>query len=121
MIFLPGCSCCSPSCDCPSTINIGGNSRLIRATFVGGATCEVCMTAAPFLVRVAGPSCQYSGLYTFTGCYGAQCQLQVFFNVSNFPECECNGSGDYCDYDAVAWTVVLGNCVVESLELPDIC
>jgi hypothetical protein len=47
--------------------------------------------------------------------------LQVFFNISNFPECDCTVTGDYCDYDAVAWTVVLGNCVVESLELPDIC
>ena len=122
MIFLPGCKCCGGGeCDCPSTVNIGGNSRLIRATFQGGTTCELCMTAAPFLARVSGPSCQYSGFYTFTSCYGQSCQLQVFFDISNFPNCDCNGSGDYCDYSIAAWTVVLGNCVVESLELPDIC
>jgi len=122
MILLPGCKCCGGvPCDCPSTILIGGNSRLLRVTFVGGATCEICMSTAPFLSRVSGPACQYSGFYTFTTCYGAACQLQVYFDISNFPDCECQGSGDYCDYDAVAWTVVLGNCEVETLELTDFC
>lgn len=115
------CCCGGAECDCPSTVNIGGAARLIQVTFQGGATCEACMTVAPFLVRVSGPSCQYSGFYTFTDCYGAACQVQIFFDISNFPDCDCAGTGDNCEYDAVAWTVVLGDCVVESLTLTDYC
>lgn len=111
-----GCCGDGGQCDCPSAINIGGNARTIRATF-SGTQCELCMTVAPFLSRVSAPGCRYSGFYTFTSCLGQYCQLMIFFELSNFPDCECNGSGDLCDYEIVAWSVVGGNCVADSVEL----
>lgn len=115
--------CCNdtPSCDCGSTVNIGGNSRTIEVEFEGGTSCSICISAAPFLSKVGTGGCNYSGFYTFTGCYGANCQLQITFSLSNFPGCECNGNGDYCDYEIVAWETVFGNCVATSLTLTDFC
>lgn len=114
--------CCQDSCDCPSEVNIGGNATMLTfsvSTFgTPYTTCDLCISAAigGVLHKSAG-QCRYYGTYSLTSCTGFLCEVKVYFDLSNFPDCECNGSGDNCDYTVAAWELSAG---LQSITIDDV-
>lgn len=116
-------NCCQQACDCPQQVAWGGNSRELTLT-VDGDTCVKCMTADinGYLSREEnGTFCQYWAEYDLQSCVGASCRVKVIFEISNFPDCDCKNAADFCDYEPIAWEVVLGTCDVTDITAGDFC
>lgn len=123
--FLFGiCSACceEASCDCPLTVQWGGNAQNLTFT-IDGNSCTLCMSADEIgsLSRQDGGGCYYWAEYDLSECLGSACLVRVVFELQNFPDCECNGSGDFCDYIVTAWITVLGSCSVDDVTAGDFC
>lgn len=132
MILLPGCPCCgggATPCDCPGSVNIGGNAQLLTfdVLIFGSpyATCDLCMIDAigGTLQRTAGSVCNYYGTFSLTSCLGVLCEVIVYFDLSNFPDCECSTTGDYCDYTITGWQKSAGspNITISSVVTGGFC
>lgn len=122
------CCCGGASCDCPSPINIGGNATVLTfsVSFFGDpwGTCDACISAAfgGVLYRSGNP-CLYYGDYSLTTCTGTLLEVRVYFALSNFPDCECGGSGDYCDYAVTGWEKIAGaaSATIENVVTGEFC
>jgi hypothetical protein len=107
------CCCGGTSCNCPSTVNIGSNSvTLTFSVSIFGepwGTCDRCESEAfgAVLHRFGNP-CRYYGDYSLTSCIGAAVEVRVYFDLGNFPDCECGTTGDYCDYTITGWAKTFG-------------
>lgn len=127
VVFLAGkacTSCCQNQCDCPQEVAWGGGSRELTFTVAGVGECIKCMTADIFgyLFREEnGTFCEYWAEYDLQSCVGASCRVKVIFEISNFPDCDCADTSDYCDYEPVAWEVVLGSCNVTDVTAGEFC
>lgn len=121
--FLFGvCSACCEECDCPDTVQWGSNTQELTFT-IGATTCTLCMSADEIgsLSREGSGGCYYWTEYDLTSCVGSFCLVKVVFELSNFPECQCDGNGDFCDYLVSSWTTVLGSCVVDDITAGAFC
>lgn len=116
------CCCGEASCDCPLTVQWGGNAAELTFT-IGGNSCTLCMNADEIgsLSRQDGGGCYYWAEYDLSACFGSACLVRVVFELQNFPDCDCNGNGDYCDYIVAAWITVLGSCVVDDVTAGAFC
>ena len=121
--FLFGvCSACC-ECDCPLEVPWGGGTQELTFT-IGGTTCVLCMSAdeVGFLNRLeVDGGCYYFADYDLTSCVGSFCLVQVVFELQNFPDCDCNGNGDNCDYIVTSWTTILGSCTVDDVTTGAFC
>ncbi len=108
-----GEACCCEVCDCPYVFTIGGNTftLIFSLSFYGTpwGDCEVCLTDAfgGVLYRYDDP-CKYYGTFSLTSCIGGLLEVVVYFSLSNFPDCDCQNSGDYCDYTIKGWMISAG-------------
>lgn len=116
------CSACCEGCDCPLTVQWGGNTQELTFT-IGGTTCTLCMSADEIgsLSKEDGGGCYYWAEYDLASCVGSACLVRVVFELQNFPDCECQGSGDLCDYIVTSWSTVLGSCVVDNVVAGVFC
>lgn len=115
-------ACCC-GCDCPLEVPWGGNTQELTFT-IGGTTCVLCMSAdtVGFLNRLEVDNCDYYfAEYDLTDCVGSFCLVQVVFELQNFPECDCKGNGDYCDYIVTSWTTIVGSCTVDDVTAGSFC
>lgn len=115
------CCCEESGCPCPDTVQWGGNAQELTFT-IGDTTCVLCMSADSLgsLNRVDG-GCFYFAEYDLTACVGSFCLVQVVFDLGNLPECECHGNGDFCDYIVMAFSTILGSCVVDDVTAGNFC
>jgi hypothetical protein len=115
------CCCEEPGCPCPDTVQWGGNAQELTFT-IGGTTCTVCMSQDSLgsLNREDG-GCYYFAEYDLSACVGSFCLVKVIFDLGNFPDCECEGNGDYCDYFIISWTTILGSCTVDDITAGAFC
>jgi hypothetical protein len=73
------------------------------------------------LSRQDGGGCYYFAEYDLTDCVGSFCLVKVVFELQNFPDCDCNGNGDNCDYIVTSWTTILGSCTVDDVTAGAFC
>jgi len=129
-------SCCcgegGGGCDCPQYVPWGGNTQELTFTLNNNIVCSKCMSNSlvnylngSYLNRlnISNNPCLYEAEYDlyFENCYPQSCRVMVTFLLSNFPDCDCQGAGDYCDYTIVSWHVTLGTCQVIDITAGSFC
>lgn len=121
------CCCEGIGCDCPQNVSWGGNTQQLTFVLNNDITCSKCMSSsiANYLQRVdiSNNPCHYWAEYDlyFENCYPSSCRVQVIFLLSNFPDCDCKGGGDFCDYTIISWKVTLGSCQVINITTGNFC
>jgi len=128
-------SCCSPCtgtprCPCPQHVSWGNNTQELTFTLNNNIVCSKCMSNSVFnylnrldISNDPNNPCLYEAEYDlyFENCYPQSCKVMVTFFLSNFPDCDCQGTGDHCDYSIVSWRVTLGTCQVIDITAGNFC
>ena len=114
--------CCNNSCDCPELVFWGSRTQELIFT-INGNNYTLCMNQNSYyngLIREQIDGCYYFAFYDLQPYVGSSCLIKVIFELGNFPDCECNGTGDYCDYLISSW-ITIGSCVATSIVAGGYC